>query len=115
MRTLQIKTKDRILSDKILLARSAYRRLIGLLNHKELRSGEGLLLDPCNQVHSLFMQFTIDAVFLDSENRILRIHRLKPWRVSPLVFKAKRVLELPEGQAKEWQLEPGMKLEVDRD
>ena len=115
MRNLTIRQGSRTLSQQILWAKNAYRRLVGLLNHQQLAENEGLLLDPCNQVHSLFMRFPIDVVFLDQDNNILRIQQLHPWRVSPIVWKAKRVLELPLGQTQAWNLNAGMRLEVSHD
>lgn len=57
-----------------------------------------LWIEPCNSIHMFFMRFPIDAVFLDRQGRVKRVLReLKPWRVSPLVFGARTVVELPAG------------------
>lgn len=81
-------------------AESMASRMVGLLGKPELPAGAGLLIVPCNQVHTFGMKFVIDVVFLDSSQRILKIcHNLKPWRLSPLVWRAKAVLELRAGEA----------------
>ncbi len=59
---------------------------------------EGLWIVPCPMIHTFFMAFPIDVLFLDEELRVRKvIENLKPWRISPWVFSAKSVLELPGG------------------
>ncbi|MBW2700015.1 MAG: DUF192 domain-containing protein [Deltaproteobacteria bacterium] len=71
----------------------------GLLGRDGLDDGEALYITPCTSIHSFFMRFVFDAVFLDKQNRVLHcIHRMKPWRLSRLVPSAAGVLELPAGK-----------------
>jgi uncharacterized membrane protein (UPF0127 family) len=91
VRTLQTLAGRCVLSDNF------WGRLVGLMGRKSFSKGEGLLLVPANQIHTLFMHFTIDAVFLDRKNQVLAAITLKPWRASKLYFKARKVLELPHG------------------
>lgn len=88
-------------------------RLIGLLNKENLPDAESMLLDPANQVHTFFMRFGIDVLFLDSENKILCIKHLKPWRLSPLIFKSKKILETRFEQTKKLGLKVGDRLEFE--
>ena len=70
----------------------------GLLGRKELSSGEGMLIRPTWSVHTSFMRFAIDVVFLDENLTILKIaQRLRPWRAA---FRrgAHQALELPSGE-----------------
>ncbi len=61
-------------------------------------AGHGLWIEPCNSIHMFFMKFAIDVLFLDSGGRVKRVLlALKPWRVSPIVFGARTVVELPAG------------------
>ncbi|MBU0549724.1 MAG: DUF192 domain-containing protein, partial [Candidatus Omnitrophica bacterium] len=53
-----------VLADKARIANTFITRLIGLLNRKALDKGEALVLSPSNCIHSLFMRFTFDALFL---------------------------------------------------
>jgi uncharacterized membrane protein (UPF0127 family) len=94
------------------VADTSWSRLVGLLRHEKLSQGEGLLIVPCSQVHTIFMKFSIDAIFLNSENIVLAAHTLKPWRVSPLYFGAKKVLELPQGSIQQFAIKKGAALEV---
>jgi uncharacterized membrane protein (UPF0127 family) len=60
---------------------------------------EGLWIVPCPMIHTLFMRFPIDVLFLDRDLRVRRvIENLKPWRLSPWVFSAYSCLELPGGK-----------------
>jgi uncharacterized membrane protein (UPF0127 family) len=77
----------------------------GLLGRDGLDSGHGMLflrgrIEPFMWMHMFFMRFAIDIVFLDGNNTVVRIsHTIKPWRVSPLVFSARKALELEAGAA----------------
>ena len=70
----------------------------GLLGRRGLEGGEGILLRPASSVHTWFMLFPIDVVFLDRDLRILRVvPQLRPWRA---VWRrgAASVLELAAGE-----------------
>lgn len=85
-------------------------RLVGLLGREGLAEEAGLWIVPCNSVHSLFMAFPIDIVYLDRGLRVLKVCRLPPWRVAPWVPGAHSVLELPVGASA--RLAPGETLEI---
>lgn len=77
-----------------------WSRLRGLQFRAPLRPGLGLLLVPCNSVHTLFMRSALDIVMLDREGRVLAVRSaVKPWRLVPPVRGCYAVLELPAGSA----------------
>jgi uncharacterized protein len=85
-------------------------RLRGLLGRRSLAPGAGLMLMPSDSIHTCFMRFPIDAVFLDAELRVLRVRdRVAPWRVAGM-RRARAVLELAEGEAERCRLEVGEQL-----
>jgi uncharacterized protein len=87
-------------------------RLRGLMGQRWLAPGEGLLLTPTPSIHTCFMRFAIDAVFLDAELRILGVKpELRPWRFAGR-RRTRAVLELPGGEARRLGLEPGAVLEL---
>lgn len=91
-------TRACILADRAEHASSFVRRLVGLLGRASLPVGEGLLLTPCNAIHTFFMRMPIDVVFLDEQGVILRqVCALPPWRATPVLRAARSVLELPAG------------------
>jgi uncharacterized membrane protein (UPF0127 family) len=75
----------------------------GLLGRDGLEPGSGMLFDngrftPFMWMHMFFMRFAIDIVFLGRGDKVISINRrLKPWRVSSVVFGARRALELAAG------------------
>jgi len=100
--------------ERCLLAETPLTRLRGLLGRAGLERGEGLYLRPASSIHMWFMRFPIDAVFLDREDRVLRIVReLKPWRVSGCRG-AKAVVELAAGESDRVGLREGERIVVVR-
>lgn len=106
--------------DRILLESCEYRagwwfRCRGLLGRTSLPRGHGLWLHPCNSIHMFFMKFPIDAVFLDRDHHVVRIdHGIAPWRATPLVVKARSVLEMAAGTCAEAGLNPGHRLTLEK-
>lgn len=87
-----------VLASSLRTALTPLSRARGLLGTKGLRQGEGLLIRPCIGVHTFFMKYPIDVVFLDRDNRVLAmLDSLKPHRVSRLVPASSAVIELPAG------------------
>ena len=88
-----------VICSRLLVPRSIVGRGLGLMFRRTLQSDAGMWLQPCNGIHMFFMNFPIDAVFLDKAMRVVRVRAgLKPWRVIPLVFRANSCLELPSGR-----------------
>ena len=82
----------------------------GLLGRRSLPDHEGLLLRPAGSIHTAFMRFPIDAVFVDGGGRVLRVmEAMPPWRTAA-ARGAKAVLELPAGAALAAGLSPGDRL-----
>jgi uncharacterized protein len=101
-----------VVVDRCVVADSPASRMRGLLGRTELRSGDGLLLRPASAVHTCFMRFPIDAVFLDGQFRVLGISDgLRPWRAASRRG-ARAVLELPAGESARRGLEVGDSLRV---
>jgi len=87
-----------LVADQIALANTFWSRLVGLLGHSKLEANEGLLIAPCNSVHTFFMRFPIDVAFLDREGNVVRaIAHLKPWRATKIHTRAHATLELAAG------------------
>jgi uncharacterized membrane protein (UPF0127 family) len=91
-------------------ARGFWSRLSGLIGTPELRKGEALLLAPCRSVHTWFMSYRIDVVFVDRAGGIVRVATdLAPWRIVSCIG-AHAVLELRAGEAARYGLRPGESL-----
>lgn len=96
--TFRNRTRDVALAERARSAETFVSRSIGLLSSKGLAEGEGLWIAPCNSIHTWFMRFTIDALFLDRDDRVVKVvERMGPWKMTWIAPKAKGVLELPAG------------------
>ncbi|MES1257689.1 MAG: DUF192 domain-containing protein [Acidobacteriota bacterium] len=101
------------LGDSILVADTGAARNKGLLKRSGLQEGHGLWIVPCEGIHTFFMKFAIDVVYLDRGKRVRRlVRRLLPWRLS-LCLPAHSVLELPTGTIDRTRTEPGDQLEFE--
>ena len=98
----------------VAVARDPWRRFRGLMGRRELPDGDGLLLDPCNGIHMLFMHLPLDVVFLSRERRVVRlVAGIRPWRgVVWFVPGARSALELPVGTIARSGLTVGETLEL---
>jgi len=106
-------SRNTILADKAAKAESPFARLAGLLKRKSLDEGEALILSPSSGIHSFFMRFTIDALFLDKTGKVIAIlPSFKPWRLSSIYFSAHTVIELPEGTINLTQSQPGDTIQI---
>ncbi len=94
-------TRGATVAARVETADASATRAKGLLGRELLSEDEALWIVPCPMIHTFFMKFSIDVLFLDSELRVRRvIEDLRPWRVSPWVWAARSVLELKGGVLK---------------
>ncbi|HEV2484229.1 MAG TPA: DUF192 domain-containing protein [Terracidiphilus sp.] len=100
-----------VLATCLEVADSAPKRSKGLLGREGLAPGEGLWIVPCESVHTFFMRFSIDLVYLDRKNKIRKVRSaVGPWRMSACLS-AHSVLELPAGMIRSTQTQLGDLLE----
>jgi uncharacterized protein len=91
-------TRDSRLVEHGRVARTMWSRGRGLLGTRSLPAGDGLLIMSCQSIHSFWMQYPFDAIFLDRGGKVVHlIHEMKPNRMSRHLFSAHSVLELPAG------------------
>ncbi len=100
-------TRNTVLATCLEMAESAAKRNKGLLGRERIAPGEGLWIRPCEAVHTFWMRFSIDLIYLDRKNRIRKlVSALPPWRLSACL-RAHSVIELPSGTIRETQTQPG--------
>jgi uncharacterized membrane protein (UPF0127 family) len=97
--------------DSIATADTSAERRTGLLKHTGLEKGTGLWIVPCESIHTFFMKFAIDVIYLNKK-RVVRkvVPAIAPWRLS-ICLTAHSVLELPPGTIADSKTEPGDQLE----
>jgi uncharacterized membrane protein (UPF0127 family) len=108
-------TRNTVLADAAELADTSEKRRTGLLKHNRLDPGQGLWIVPCESVHSFFMKFAIDLVYLDRNKKVRKVrHRMVPWRLSACLT-AHSILELPAGVVAASGTQPGDQLEIEEE
>ena len=109
-----VRSDGTVVCEKCLVADSPFKRMRGLLGRADLPAEEGVLLRPAGSVHTAFMRFPIDVVFLDREGAVVGIApELRPWRAAGRRG-ARAVLELPAGECERRGLQTGDRVEVVR-
>jgi uncharacterized protein len=90
---------EAVLADEVIIAASFAGRLRGLMFSHSFPDGYGaLVMTPSNSVHTMFMRYPIDVVFVDKSWQVLHCcHMLLPWRISRIVRGAAAAVELPAG------------------
>jgi uncharacterized membrane protein (UPF0127 family) len=107
--TIILERTQQVLATKIRYADNYFLRLRGLIGKTQLAESEVILISPCKQVHTHFMRYPIDVVFLDKYFTVIsKVIAMQPWRVSSYVTDARYVLELSANAAA--MLEPADKL-----
>jgi len=107
-------TRQTILARAADVADTSAKRNTGLLKHERLEPGEGLWILPCSAVHTFFMKFPIDLVYLDKRRKVRKVrHAVPAWRMSACLL-AHSVLELPAGTAEQTGTAAGDELAIDR-
>jgi len=96
------RTQQTILAARAAAARTFTQRLRGLMGKPSLPAGEGLVLFGDNSIHTFFMRFPIDVLYLDGEQCVMRLQEaMPPWKVGPLVRGCRFIVELPPGTIRE--------------
>ena len=110
--TVRNVTKSTSIGDRIETAESSAQRRTGLLKHSRLDDGAGLWIIPCEAVHTFFMKFALDLIYIDRRHVVKAVVRgVKPWRFSAC-FAAHSVIELPTGTIERTGTQKGDQLEL---
>lgn len=97
------------------VANNYWSRLRGLIGARPLAPGEGLLISPCTSVHTHFMSFPIDVVYVDRNDQVVGLDaNLAPWRFGRFYRRVRYVVELPAGTAESTGTRVGDRLETHR-
>jgi len=87
-----------VLAKHVKLANNPFTRMKGLMGVKRLESQEALFIYPCQQIHTFFMRFPIDCLFIDYNYIVIKaLRNIQPWKVSEKVPNAWGVIELSSG------------------
>jgi len=100
MKRVQVRNRTRatVVARNAEVADGWFARLRGLIGRRELADGDGMVITPCSSIHTFFMAFPIDVLFVDRHHRVVKaVPAVPPWRVGPVARGARYVVELPPG------------------
>lgn len=101
---------DEALADRVEVAVTRRDRRKGLLGRSGLEPASALIIAPCFSIHTMFMRFDIDVVFVDEDGRAVKVVRdMTPWRIA-VDPTAHAVVELPAGSLRDRQVNVGDRL-----
>jgi uncharacterized membrane protein (UPF0127 family) len=102
------KDYNTVISENLIVADTYFKRLKGLMFTKEFPYENALQIIPCSEIHTFFMNYSIDVLYLDGSNNIVYMdERLQPGKIGRYVKGAKSVIELPEGKIKKVNIKVG--------
>lgn len=102
----------KVICEKVEVADTFIKRFKGLMYRKSLAEDEGLLLEPCNEIHTFGMKFAIDTITISRDNRIIYIdENIVPGKIRPVIKDGKKVLELVSGTVEKYDLKLGDEVE----
>lgn len=108
----QINIGTKTIASKASLADSFMERALGLMFSKDLGNRDALIIEPTNSIHTFFMNYPIDVIFINSDYKVVKVFRkLKPWRMTRMYFTASKAIELMGGTLEE-DISPGEYLEI---
>jgi uncharacterized membrane protein (UPF0127 family) len=94
-----LRQNGEVACERCTVAHRMWPRMRGLLGKRGVDSGEGLLIRPAPSIHTFFMRFPIDVVFLSRQGEVLKVaERVRPWRARSCRH-SYAVLELAAGEA----------------
>jgi uncharacterized membrane protein (UPF0127 family) len=106
-------SRNTVLGEAVEVADTSAKRRVGLLKHERLDPGTGLWIVPCESVHTFFMKFPIDLVYLDKKKKVSKVRNAVPaWRLSACLT-AHSILELPAGTAARTGTQAGDELSIE--
>lgn len=107
-------SKEEVIASKVIIAKTFFKRLRGLLGKKGLEIDECMIIYPCKSIHTFFMQFPIDVIFLDKDFRVIKVIRdMKPWSATSYIKEARYVVEMSSSKIRDTNtVEIGDQLEL---
>jgi uncharacterized membrane protein (UPF0127 family) len=96
------------------VADSPWARMVGLLGRKHLDTETGMLFERCHAIHTWFMQFPIDVLFIDRQGEVVAaFHAVGPFRLASASRRARITIELPAGACRRGNIGVGTRLRIE--
>lgn len=102
-----------VIAEQLRIADRFWSRFKGLMLTKTFPSCDGLMIQPCQSIHTFFMRYAIDVIYLDQHNEIIDIHyHIKPGQIGKSIRGVKSVVELPIGTLEKTNTKTGQTVQV---
>lgn len=102
----------KVLANDVRMARTFWSRFRGLMFTSEFRPGKALHIQPCQSIHTFFMRYSIDVLYLDSNLKVIAVEEnVKPGKFGRIHRRASSVVELPIGKVSETETEIGQEVQ----
>ena len=106
------KKEKKTIAEKAIFADTFLKRFKGLMFDKKMEGYDALVIKPCKSIHTCFMKYSIDVVFLNEKFQIVKIKRnMRPWKMTPFYFSSTQVVEFENGRIDQ-ELKEGDELEL---
>jgi hypothetical protein len=103
-----------VVATQVEVAADSKSRRKGLLGRDGMRAGDALVIAPCGGIHTFWMRFAIDVLFVRKDGRVVKcVHAIPPWRIA-LAPLASAAIELPAGTLRQTNTRKGDSLVVVR-
>ncbi|MHB1347417.1 MAG: DUF192 domain-containing protein [Candidatus Humimicrobiaceae bacterium] len=101
-----------LICGELIIAQSFIDKLFGLV-FKTLKPGQGFVIRDCSSIHTFWMRYKIDVVFLNEKNEIIKLYEsFRQSRITPVISKANCVIEFPETTINNYRLKTGDMLKI---
>jgi uncharacterized membrane protein (UPF0127 family) len=107
-------TQNNIIAEEVKVAENFFTRSVGLLSRKYISENEALIIKPCCSIHTFFMKFEIDVLFVGANGKVISLYEnVKPWRILPIHLKSQYVIELCAGQIRAKSINKNDNIEIE--
>ena len=101
-------TQNNIIADNVKVADNFFSRSVGLLSKKSISDNEALVIKPCCSIHTFFMKFPIDVIFVDNKDKNIALHQnISANIILPIYFSSDYVIEMAAGQIQAKNIQKG--------
>ena len=109
----KIKESNMVVAENLMMAKTFVKRLKGLMFTKELSPQSAIYIYPCSAIHTFFMNYNIDVLYLDINNIIIAIDEdMQPGKIGKLRKNAVAVVELKGGRVQQTSIKVGQTVEI---
>lgn len=106
-------SSNKMIVERLTVAKSLKDRTVGLLKYDKISDDQGLWILSCRSIHTFFMKFSIDVIFVDKKMRVVAlVENVSPYKLLFPRWSADSVIEVNAGLTKKWNLEIGEVLRV---